>query len=133
MDCEFLERVSLLIDGEMSREESERAREHIAGCAVCRRAEQEFLIVRQQIRSYKSAPGAYSRERALRRLTERWWEKKISLPVPAFALAVLLMLAFVTWSLMVRPSATRPGVGREAARPSQIKSPAEETPVDGQP
>ena len=45
MDCEFLERVSLLINGEMSREESERVREHIAACAVCRRAEQEFLLV----------------------------------------------------------------------------------------
>lgn len=133
MDCEFLERVSLLIDGELSREQSERVREHITSCAVCTRAEQEFLIVRQRIRSYKPALGAYNRERALREITERWWEKKIALPAPVFAVAVLLMLALVTWSLMARPSATAPGVGQEAARPPQIKSPAQETPVEGQP
>lgn len=132
MDCEFLERVSLLIDGEMSREESDRVREHIAACAVCRRAEQEFLLVRRQIRSYKSAPGAYDRERALRKITMRWWEKKIALPVPVFATAVLLMLAFVTWSLMARPSATAPGAG-QAARPPQPKSISEGAPVEGQP
>jgi len=124
MDCEFLERVSTFVDGEMSREESERVREHIAACAVCRRAEQEFLLVRQQIRSYETAPGAYNRARALGKITERWWEKKIALPVPVFALAVLLVLAFVSWSLFARPSVTAP---------PQIKSLAKETPVDGQP
>ena len=133
MDCEFLECVSRFIDGEMSCEESERAREHIAACAVCRRAEQEFLLVRQQIRSYEAAPGAYNRARALGKITERWWEKKIALPAPVFALAVILVLAFVSWSLTVRPSATAPGADQQAERPPQIKSPAKETPVDGQP
>ncbi|HJQ68848.1 MAG TPA: zf-HC2 domain-containing protein [Blastocatellia bacterium] len=132
MDCEFLERVSMLIDGEMGREEAERVREHIAGCAVCRRAEQEFLFMRQQIRSYKSAPGSYDRGRALRKITERWWEKKISLPAPAFAMAVLLTLAFVTWSLFVRPSAAVPGVG-QVARPPQIQSAPVGIPHSGQP
>ena len=120
MDCEFLERVSLLIDGELSREQSERVREHITSCAVCRRAEQEFLIVRRQIRSYKPALGAYNRERALREITERWWEKKIALPAPVFAMAILLMLALVTWSLMARPSATAPEAD-QVARPPQPK------------
>ena len=136
MDCEFLERVSLLIDGELSREQSERVREHITSCAVCRRAEQEFLIVRQQIRSYKPALGAYNRERALREMTggkaERWWKKKIALPAPVFAMAILLMLALVTWSLMARPSATAPGAG-QVARPPQPKSISEGAPVEGQP
>ncbi|HEX5732490.1 MAG TPA: zf-HC2 domain-containing protein [Blastocatellia bacterium] len=133
MDCEFLERVSLLIDGEMSREESERVRAHITSCAVCSRAEQEFLIVREQIRSYKPAAGGYNRDRALREITERWWEKKIALPVPAFAFAVLLMLALVTWLLLARPSATAPGAGQEVTGTPQIKSPAKEMPVDSQP
>jgi hypothetical protein len=132
MDCEFLERVSLLIDGELSREQSERAREHITSCAVCTRAEQEFLIVRQQIRSYKPALGAYNRERALREITERWWEKKIALPAPVFAMAILLMLALVMWSLMARPSATAPGAG-QVASPPQPKSISEGAPVEGQP
>ena len=104
----------MLINGEMSREESERVREHIAACAVCRRAEQEFLLVRRQIRSYEAAPGAYNRASALGKITERWWEKKIALPVPVFALAVLLVLAFVSWSLMIRPSATAPASNKIA-------------------
>ena len=112
MDCEFSERVSLLIDGEMSDEESEQVREHVKGCAVCRQAEQEFLHVRQQIRSYRSKTDSYSAARALieitGRKTTRWWEKKIALPAPAFALMVLVMLALLSWSLFVRPVATGP-------------------------
>ena len=137
MDCEFLERVSLLIDGEIGDAESERVREHIKGCAVCRQAEQEFQHVRQQIRSYKSKADSYSAERALReitgRKTARWWEKKIALPAPAFALMVLVMLAVLSWSLFARPSATAPGVGQQAARAPVIKSPGFSVPVDGQP
>ena len=132
MDCEFLERVSLIIDGEMGRQEAEQVREHIAGCAVCRRAEQEFLLVRQQIRSYRSAAGSHDRERALRKITERWWQKKISMPAPAFAMAVLLALAVVTWSLFLRPAPAVPGVG-QVARPTQIKSVPVSTPHAGQP
>lgn len=120
MDCEFLERVSLLIDGEISGEESEQVREHITGCAVCRQAEQEFLHVRQQIRSYKSKADSYSAGRALREITGgkiiRWWEKKIALPAPAFALMVLVMLALLSWSLIVRPAATGPGAVDRARR-----------------
>lgn len=113
MDCEFLERVSLLIDGEMSGEESERVREHIAGCAVCRQAEQEFLHFRQQIRSYESKADSYSAGRALREITvgkpAGWWGRKIALPAPAFALMVLVMLALLSWSLFARPAATGRG------------------------
>ena len=132
MDCEFLERVSLLVDGELSREESDRVREHIAACAVCRRAEQEFLLLRRQIRSYNPAPGAYDRASALRKITERWWEKKIALPVPVFATAVLLVLAFVTWSLAARPPAAAPGA-KQVARPTQPKTSSAGAPVEGQP
>ncbi len=120
MDCEFLEGVSLLIDGEMSGEEAEQVREHIKGCVVCRQAEQEFLHVRQQIRSYKSKADSYSAGRALREITvrksTRWWEKKIALPAPAFALMVLVMLALLSWSLFVRPVATAPGTLDRARR-----------------
>ena len=128
MDCEFLERVSLLVDGEMSREESDRVREHIAACAACRRAEQEFLLLRRQIRSYRPAPGAYDRAGALRRLAPRGWEKRIALPVPVFATAVLLALAFVTWSLAARP----PGAA-QVARPTQPKTISGGAPLEGQP
>ena len=127
MDCEFLERVSLLIDGEIGGEESELVREHITGCAVCRQAEQEFLHVRQQIRSYKSKADSYSASRALREITGRkairWWEKKIALPAPAFVLMVLVMLALLSWPLFVRPVATGPGTLDRARRLSVSDQP----------
>jgi predicted anti-sigma-YlaC factor YlaD len=120
MDCEFLERVSLLIDGEMSGEESERVREHIKGCTVCRQAEQEFLHIRQQIRSYESKTDSYGAARAQREITgrkpTRWWGKKIALPAPAFALMVFAMLALLSWSLFARPAATGPGPVDRARR-----------------
>lgn len=123
MDCEFLERVSLLIDGEMSREESEQVREHIAACAVCRLAEQEFLLVRQQIRSYGSAPDSYGAAQAFREITREkaasWWGRKIALPAPAFALMVLLVLTSLAWSL-IRPAAREPQRNERATRPPVI-------------
>lgn len=132
MDCEFLERVSLLIDGEMSGEESEHVRKHIAGCVVCRRAEQEFLLVRQQIRSYKPETDSYSAERALRKITGRkpirWWKKKIALPAPACALIALVILAMLAWSLFVRKGATEPGAVNQARKPSVSDQPDESQP-----
>jgi hypothetical protein len=131
MDCEFLERVSLLVDGEIG-EESEQVRQHIAACAVCQLAEQEFLLVRQQIRSYRRAPDSYSAEQALRQITQPWWRKKIALPAPAFALMVLLVLASLAWSL-VRPGASEPQRNERATRPPVIDKPVIDQPSASQP
>jgi hypothetical protein len=127
MDCEFLERVSLLVDEEMSREESEHVRRHIAACAVCRRAEQDFLLVRQEIRSYGTARDSQSARQALREITggkgTSWWGKKIALPAPAFALMALLVIALLSWSL-VRSIPFAPGTRERAAKPPVIDKPA---------
>ena len=54
MNCDFSEKLSLLIDGELSPSEAERMREHVNGCAVCTELEQEFLALRHEINTYQS-------------------------------------------------------------------------------
>lgn len=50
MNCSLAEKVSMLIDGELSEPESLQVRAHIAGCAECRNLEKDFLFFREQIK-----------------------------------------------------------------------------------
>lgn len=51
MNCIFAEKVSTLVDGELSEAESRHVREHLADCDVCAAAEKEFLFLRRQIKA----------------------------------------------------------------------------------
>lgn len=52
MNCDWTEKISLLIDGELAREEARRAEAHLTACAACRVAQEDFLLLRQRITSY---------------------------------------------------------------------------------
>ena len=66
MNCNFTEKVSLLIDGELSREEVGAVEKHLAGCLICHQAQEDFLRLRQQIASYDRAPESVAAGQALR-------------------------------------------------------------------
>lgn len=50
-ECEHLEKISRLIDKDLSPVEERQARSHLAHCAKCQRAEKSFLALRRRIRS----------------------------------------------------------------------------------
>jgi hypothetical protein len=64
-DCDFTEEVSLLVDGELSPHDAARLRTHVEGCAACQQARESFLLFRQELRSYDSAPDPHVQSAAL--------------------------------------------------------------------
>src|SRR2546423_3456533 len=65
MDCDFTREVSLLVDGELAPHEAARLRAHMEGCAICQRAGEAFLLLRQELRSYEWASDPHAQSRAL--------------------------------------------------------------------
>lgn len=51
MDCNVLEKISLLVDDKLSSIETDEVRKHLAVCLECRQAEKSFLALREQIKS----------------------------------------------------------------------------------
>lgn len=68
MNCDWTEKISLLIDGELAREESARVESHLATCAACREAHAGFLRLRHEIRAYEHAPDVLAERRALQNI-----------------------------------------------------------------
>ena len=65
MSCELTEKVSLLIDGELSPTEARSVEHHLLTCVACQQARADFLNLRQQISAYTPALNAHAQQRAL--------------------------------------------------------------------
>jgi hypothetical protein len=94
----------MLIDGELPEEESGPLAGHLNDCAVCRQARDDFLAVRQQIRSYEIKRDPAAEQKALRKIlgaeTDPFWRRRVAVPAPAFALLVLAVMALAAWSVV---------------------------------
>jgi hypothetical protein len=65
MNCHWTEKVSLLIDGELSHDEAAGVARHMLTCAVCRSAHDDFLAFRTQLTAYRADPETLSARSAL--------------------------------------------------------------------
>ncbi|HEX8852968.1 MAG TPA: zf-HC2 domain-containing protein [Pyrinomonadaceae bacterium] len=54
MNCEWTEKISLLIDGELGRDEAGETELHLRACVICRQAREDFLHLRAQISAYRA-------------------------------------------------------------------------------
>lgn len=108
MNCEWTEKVSLLMDGELMLEEAAKASAHLAACETCQEAQADFLQLRELVQDYP-APGLFAQRRALASILgaesapERLplWKRRIAVPAPIFALlfgAVLMLGALIVAS-----------------------------------
>jgi len=68
MKCDWIQKVSLLIDGELTGEAAREAERHLAACGDCQQAQADFLSLRQQIAAYKIDSDAFAEQRALKRI-----------------------------------------------------------------
>lgn len=107
MDCEWTEKVSALVDEELSEEEASGLREHITLCEICRRAETDFIILRRELKSYTSSELradalSHTLERILDSEKIPLWKKRIALPVPALALVLLTLVLLGAWLASAR-------------------------------
>ena len=123
MDCEeFRERLDLYVDGELSEELTEAAREHLKGCASCAKAEAGLRHLRsslkrvvnrhqppptleaetlRSIRSRKSVRAGRALDEGRRDGTPVW-RAKVVVPAPFFAMLVLSVVALAGWLLFAR-------------------------------
>jgi anti-sigma factor RsiW len=112
MDCKYTENISLLMDGELSDEQAREVRLHLSACAICRQAQEDFQLLRQEIQGYQGEFDSSAQGQRLRRLlgdasrlkSERlpFWRRKIALPVPALAFIALLFVALSLWVIYRR-------------------------------
>jgi len=119
MNCSFEEKVSMLIDGELSDSESLRVRAHIAGCAECLETEKDFLFFRQQLR--ESASEFVGEKMTTPQIfpvkKKSFWRKGISIPIPVFAIFILILCGLSFWLI-----ASRFGQSGETAVENSVKN-----------
>ncbi|MCA1630702.1 MAG: zf-HC2 domain-containing protein [Acidobacteria bacterium] len=68
MDCNWTEKISQLVDGELPAEEAGAVERHAADCPACRLAREEFMLLRQQLVSYRAESNPPAERRALRKI-----------------------------------------------------------------
>ncbi|MCB1023025.1 MAG: zf-HC2 domain-containing protein [Acidobacteria bacterium] len=101
MNCEFAEKVSIMIDGELPPEEIESVRAHISECPDCQELERDFQFFKRQIReSAEDSPQiALPRIPALDIDGIAPTRKRgLSIPIPVFVGMVCLIL--IGWTGM---------------------------------
>lgn len=148
MTCNQTEKVSLLIDGELSPLEIASVEQHVQECSDCRAAHESFLLLRTQLNRYRSTVDAAAIDAALAKIisprdkyagpaVSRGWRERLAAFgladafTPRFAAAAVLVVLAVTLGivalLLKRPDAelvnTSPSTPITAVTPDQI-SPA---------
>ncbi|HEX7176205.1 MAG TPA: zf-HC2 domain-containing protein [Pyrinomonadaceae bacterium] len=146
MNCDWAEKISLLIDGELPPQERRATEAHLESCAGCRRTKEDFLSLRSVVNSYPLAADATDERRALEKILasaahstrdasdaaattvpRTSWRELLVWPrlTPALgaALAVLLLAVAlgVVWSVSRRDAGQRlvaEGTGQDKARRS---------------
>ena len=68
MNCSFTEKVSSLIDGELSAVEAREVERHLLGCNECQQLRADFLNLRTHIASFETALKPEVQNRALKKI-----------------------------------------------------------------
>ena len=120
MSCEFTEKVSLLIDGELSLAEMHEVERHLLTCVECQEVRADFINLRQQIAAYPVFADVRAGRRALAEILGT--EKPAQSPrlgarlraafatprfTPAWAAAVALILVACAVAFFVYHNAQR--------------------------
>ena len=73
MNCNFTEKISSLIDGELSAVEAREVERHLVGCNECQELRADFLNLRTQISGFETSLRPEVQNRALKKIlgTER--------------------------------------------------------------
>ena len=64
-NCDWTEKVSLLIDGELAAGEASAVETHLSDCLACRAAREDFLLLRRRISSYQPDVSLVAQRAAL--------------------------------------------------------------------
>ena len=94
---EFQKLISACLDEPLTTEQQNKLDVHIAQCANCRTFQESAINLRGLIRSLPFQSMAQPL-----RIPSPWWRRKIALPFPAVAAAILLLVA--SWLIDFSPT-----------------------------
>jgi putative zinc finger protein len=111
MHCNFTERLSSLIDGELSTAESREVERHLLGCSECQQVRADFLNLRNKIAGFETSLVPAVQNRALKKIlsTPRRAPARglaWSFGTSAVAFATLLIAAAIIGLLMYQSTNT---------------------------
>jgi hypothetical protein len=113
MTCSFTEKVSSLIDGELSATETREVERHLLNCNECQQLRADFLSLRSQLTSFETSLQPEVQNRALKKIlatTERRVPARglrWSFGAQAVAFASMLIVAAIIGALVYLNSNTR--------------------------
>jgi hypothetical protein len=126
MNCSFTEKVSSLIDGELSAVEAREVERHLPGCNECQQLRADFLNLRTHIAGFETSLTPEVQNRALKKILDRpapatrglrW-----SFGTPAIAFATLVIAAAIIGLLFYQNYNKNPRTSEQVAR-QQPQSP----------
>jgi anti-sigma factor RsiW len=113
MSCSFTEKVSSLIDGELSATETREVERHLLSCNECQQMRADFLNLRSQITSFETSLQPDVQNRALKKLLATR-ERRVparglqwSFGTQAVAFASLVIVAAIIGALIYLNSNTQ--------------------------
>jgi len=100
MSCSFTEKISSLIDGELSTAEAREVERHLLTCSECEQLRADFLNLRSEITSFETSVQPEVQNRALKKILASPRRAPVrglqwNFGLPALGFAMLLIVAAV--------------------------------------
>ena len=134
MSCSFSEKVSSLIDGELTGFEAREVERHVLACSECEQVRADFLNLRSQITSFETSLKPEVQNRALKKILSR--EDRVparglqwGFATRSLAFASLVIVAAII-GVLVYKNSRRPDGDRHVAVVVQSPSPAPSASVE---
>jgi hypothetical protein len=129
MNCGFTEKISSLIDGELSPVEAREVERHVLTCEQCEEARADFLNLRSQISGYEASATAAIQNRALEKILAAGRDKAAASSLgrswglnwgyAAVALASIAIVALVGWKIIgLNFDRSTPQIARQSPAPA---------------
>src|SRR6185369_5946637 len=146
MSCNFTEKISSLIDGELTQVEAREVERHLLSCGECEQLRADFLNLHSEVAAFETSLQPAVQNRALKKILST--ERRVpvrglqwSFATQAIAF-VALLIAGAVLSLMLFPSSDKspkatpeespkpaPAPSKEVNNPRSAPSPAKRPPV----
>ncbi|HEX2268290.1 MAG TPA: zf-HC2 domain-containing protein [Pyrinomonadaceae bacterium] len=128
MSCNYTEKISWLIDGELAPAEAREVERHLLNCGECEQVRADFLSLRSQIVSFETSLQPAIQNRELKRILSRADHKPVhglrwSWSTPAIAFASLLIVGAIIGLILYQTSTTDQRLPQQTAIVVETPSP----------
>jgi outer membrane biosynthesis protein TonB len=128
MSCNYTEKISSLIDGELAPAEAREAERHLLNCSECEQVRADFLSLRSQIVSFETSSQPAIQNRELKRILSRGERVPVrglrwGWSMPTIAFASLLIVGAIIGLILYKTSNTHQPLPQQTATVVQTPSP----------